>query len=109
MDVVLYTDASPPRPVNTWLDRHHRALCQRGLSGAGKTGCLMHFQTQAMAQAVAEELPVSAALNVAPGKRVGSHAGHPRPDRMRRDVIGVPYDLVYVPLFRGGNSHDEST
>ena len=79
MDVVLYTDASPPRPVNTRLDRHHRALYQRGLSGTGKTGRLMHLQPQAETQAVSEQLPMPTALNVAPGERVGSHPGHPYP------------------------------
>ena len=38
MDVVLYTDASPPRSVNAWLDRYHRARDQGRLSGARQTG-----------------------------------------------------------------------
>src|SRR5687768_10641281 len=107
MDIVLYTDASPPRPVNTRLDRHHCARHQRRFRGACEAWGLMHLQSEPMPETVPESLPVPVPLNVAPSERVGSHSRHPRPHRVRGDVICVPYHRVDFALFRGRDTDDE--
>ena len=58
MDVVLYTDASPPRSVNAWLYRNDCSPDKGGLRGPRKPGRLVDFKPQPVAQAVTECLAV---------------------------------------------------
>src|SRR5215217_7508523 len=100
MDVVLYTDASPPRPVNSRLDCNYGPGNQRCLGCAGKSRGFMHFQPQPMPQAVTESFPVPLSVNVASRERVGSHSAHSCPYRVRSNVVRVAHDLVYLSLLR---------
>src|SRR5512143_1485748 len=99
MDVVLYTDASPPRPVNSRLDRHHGSSHQLRLSCFRKTRGLVDLQAKAMAKTVPKSFPVSLRVNVAPSERIGSHSGHSGPNGVRSNVVRIPDNLVDVALF----------
>jgi hypothetical protein len=78
MDVVLYTDSSPPRTVNSWLDRYHRAFPKERFDRLGKAGCLVNLEAQPVAQAMAKGIAVATVLNVAASQTIGIltlHAG----------------------------------
>ena len=99
MDVVLDTDASPPRPVNPRFDRYYRTGPQGRLRGARKTRRFMHFKPESVTQAVPERLAIPAPFNVAPSEAVGLSTRHSDLNRVGCDMIGVSDNLVYVPLF----------
>src|SRR5512141_1762036 len=99
MDVVLYTDASPPRPVNSRLDRNHRSRHQLRLGCFRKTRGFMDLEADAVAKTVPKSFPVSLRVNVAPSERIGSHSGHSGPNGVRSNVVRIPDNLVDVALF----------
>src|SRR4029078_3754138 len=109
MDVVLYTDASPPRPVNPRLDRHHSTRNKLPFVCSGKSRRFMDFQAQAMSEAVPKSVAVALSVNVAPSERVGSHSGHSCSDRMCGNMVGVAYDFIDIALLRCRDSDDERT
>ena len=109
MDVILYTDASPPRLVNARLDSYNRSGHEGALRRTREPGGFVHFQAQSVAETVAEPFPMPATLNVAPSERVGSHAGHSRANRVRRNVIRIAHNSIYLPLLRTRNAYHESS
>ena len=74
--VVLDPHAAPPRPIDPRLDRHHRALGQRALGRARQPRSFVHLQAEPVAEAVAEQVPVAALLNVVARDGVGIPARH---------------------------------
>jgi hypothetical protein len=94
MDVVLYTDSSPPRTVNSWLDRHDRALPKERFDRLGEAGRLVDLEAQPVTEAVAECFAVAMVLNVAASQTIGILALHTGTHRSGRHRIGVLHDSV---------------
>src|SRR3954462_745197 len=107
MDVVLYTDSSPPRTVNSWLYGHYGALPKEGLDGLCQTGGLVDLEPQSMPQAVPEGVAVAMVLNVAASQTIGILALHASADRLGGHRIGVLDDVVDGSLLarRAANHH----
>src|SRR3954465_12233734 len=109
MDVVLYTDSSPPRTVNSWLDGHYGALPKEGLDGLRQTGGLVDLEPQSMPQAVPEGLAVAMVLNVAASQTIGILTLHPRTHGPGSDGIGMLHDVIDLALLRSRpTEHDGS-
>src|SRR3954465_14519341 len=106
MDVVLYTDSSPPRTVNSWLNGHYGALPKEGLDGLGQTGGLVDLEPQTMPKAVAECVAVAMVLNVAASQTIGILPLHPRAHGFRGYRIGVLNDAVERALLVGRFPND---
>ena len=99
-DVVLDPNAAPPRSIDSRLDRHHRAFGQRAVGRAGEPRRFVHFQSETVAKAVAEQVPISALLNVVASDGVGIPAGHPGPNALRRVLVGGANNVVDLALLR---------
>jgi len=59
----------------------------------------MHFQSETVAQAVAEKVPISALLNVVASDGVGIPTGHSGPNAVRRAFVRGADDVVDLTLF----------
>ena len=71
MHIVLDAHAAPIRPIDPWFDCHHRTFGERPVRSLREPGCLMHLQPETVAQAVSEQIPKTALLNVVSGECVG--------------------------------------
>ena len=65
MNVVLYSDSSPTRTVNSRLYRHNRTFAQRRLDGLCQTRSFVHLQPQSVTEAVPKCVAIATVLNVA--------------------------------------------
>src|ERR1700737_5524054 len=65
MNVVLYSDSSPTRTVNSRLYRHNRPFAQRRLDGLGQARSFVHLQPQSVTEAVPKCVAIATVLNVA--------------------------------------------
>ena len=52
MHVVLQTDASPPRKIDSRFHSYHRSGGKRLIGSGSQPGSFVHFQAQAVPQAV---------------------------------------------------------
>ena len=67
----------------------------------------MHLESDAMTEAMAEQLAEPAPLNVVPRDRIGIPPGHARADRRARPLVRDPHHIVNLPLLRRRMPHDE--
>src|SRR5258708_31594696 len=87
MHVVFDAHSSPVRPVYPRFDCHHRAFGECPVSCLREARSLMHFEPQAMAKAVTEQIPKTALLNVVAGESVGITIGTSPTAPLARSVI----------------------
>src|SRR3979411_2764909 len=71
MNVVLYTDSSPTRTVNSRLYRHNRAFAECRRDSLGQTRSFVHLQSQPVTEAVSKCVAITTVLNVATSETVG--------------------------------------
>ena len=100
--IVLDAHAAPIRPIDPRHYRHHRTFGERPVRGLREPGRLMHLQPEAMAQAVSEQIPKTALLNVVSGECVGIPARHAGPNVCRRALIGDANDFIETALLLAG-------
>src|SRR3954463_2163660 len=74
--IVLDADAAPAGTINARLDRHDRALPERRFDGLCQPGRFVHFEAEAVTEAVAECVAVAAVFDVAASEAVGLLALH---------------------------------
>src|SRR5438132_11733320 len=98
MNVVLYSNPAPPRPVDAGLDRYNRAVSERRFHRFREPGCLVHLEAEPVSEAVSERFPIAAFLNVAPSERVGILTGHTRSDAAGGLGVRPPDYLVNLAL-----------
>src|SRR5512132_2593601 len=98
VNIIFYTDSSPTRSVNSWLDRDHGALIKERFDGLGQSGGLVDLKAQPVTKTVPERLAVPLLLDVATGETVRFLPFHSRADGFRSDGVGVPHDVVDCPL-----------
>src|ERR1700716_2110934 len=98
MNVVLYTDSSPTRTVNSRLYRHNRTFAERRLDGLGQTRGFVHLESQPVTQTVPKCVAIATVFNVATSQTVGILPLHARAHRLGGDGVGVPHDLVDIAL-----------
>ena len=78
MNVVLYSDSSPTRTVNSRLYRHNRTFAERRLDGLGQTRSFVHLEPQPVTQAMPKCVAITTVLNVATGETVSILSFHAR-------------------------------
>ena len=78
MNVVLYTDSSPTRTVNSRLYRHNRTFAERRLDGLRQTRGFVHLESKPVTKAVPKCVAVATLLNVATGQTIGILPFHAR-------------------------------
>src|SRR5688572_14261727 len=98
MHVILDPYATPPRPVDPRLDRHHGILRQDAVRRARQPGGFMHLEAEAVAKAVTELLPVTAPLNVVAGEGIGIPPAHSGPHGRGGNLVGPADDVIDLPL-----------
>src|SRR4051812_5231591 len=87
MHIVLDADPAPIRPIDPGFDCHHRTFGERAVRRPGQSRRLVHFQPEAVPQAVSEQIPKTALLNVVSGECVGIPARHTGPNVCRRALV----------------------
>src|SRR3981189_1847735 len=102
MNVVLYTDSSPTRTVNSRLYRHNRTFAQRRLDGLRQTRSFVHLQSHAVTETVPKRVSIATVLNVASSETIGILAFHTCTYGFGSDCVGVLHDLVYGALLVRG-------
>src|SRR5688572_23313254 len=107
MDVIFDAHSTPPRAINPRFHRHHRTIDQRSIRGLRQSRRFVHFQADAMAEAVTEQFTEAAVLNVAPRETIGIPPGHPRANGTHRALVGLTDDIVELALFVRGAPNDE--
>src|SRR5712664_671880 len=99
MNVVLNTDSSPTRTVNSRLYRHNRTFTQRRLDGLRQPGSFVHLKSESVTEAVPKCVAITTVLNVATSETVGILALHTCTYGFGSDSVGVLHDLVDCALF----------
>src|SRR3982074_3111565 len=94
MNVVLYSDSSPTRTVNSRLYRHNRTFAERCLDGLRQTGGFVHLETEPVTEAVPKRVAVATVLNVGASETIGILSLHARAHGFGSHGVRVPDDFV---------------
>src|ERR1700674_2048828 len=94
MNVVLDSNSSPTRPVNSRLDRHNRTLAEGRLDGLRQTRSFVHLKSQPVTETVSKCVAVATVLNVATSETIGILAFHARTHGFGCQGVGVLDDRV---------------
>src|SRR5437660_5966306 len=98
MDVVLDAHTTLAREVHAGLDSHDGADRKRIRVGLGQARRFMYFESQPVAERVAEGIAEATRLDQVARQRVGFAAGHPRPDLLAGARLRRPNQVIQRPL-----------
>ncbi len=91
---------TPPHPgaIDPRLDRHDRLRRQRRFRGLRQSWRFVHFESDSVAETVAERIALTALFNVLPGQCIGIPSRHPRSHVRRRVRVRAAHDVVDLAL-----------
>src|SRR6266545_5469642 len=103
---ILDPNAAEAGEVDTGLDGHGRSGGDPTRAARAHPGSLVDLETDAVAARVAEGVAPAGLGDHPPAGVVHLGAAHPGPQRGQAGLLGVPYQLVDLPLaWRGGAEH----
>src|ERR1700682_6848626 len=94
MNVVLDSNPSPTRTVNSRLYRHNRSFAEQRLDGLRQTRGFVHLESQPVTEAVPKRVAIATVLNVATSETVGILSPHACTYGFRGCSVVVPHDIV---------------